>query len=55
MRKNINNSEILIPNEIGNIYQKEIMKLPPEQQPLLYESNSKFYINNCYFVKICNN
>ena len=49
MRKNINNSEILIPNEIGNIYQKEIMKLPPEQQPLFYESNSKFYINNLLF------
>ena len=48
-RKNNNNSQILMTNEIGNIYQKQIMKLPPQKQPLFYESNSKFYINNFLF------
>ena len=46
-RINHNNSEILITNGLGNIYQREIMKLPLEQQPLFYESNNnKFFINN---------
>ena len=55
-RKYLNNSEILITNGIGNIYQREIMKLPPEQQPLFYESNSKFFINNfLYNNNIINN
>ena len=57
-RINHNNSEILITNGLGNIYQREIMKLPLEQQPLFYESNNnKFFINNnhIYDNKIFNN
>ena len=52
-RKNSNNSEILISNGIGNIYQREIMKLPPDQQPLFYESSCKFSKSN--YLKDNNN
>ena len=56
-RKNHNNSMILNSSEIGNIYQRQIMQLPPQNQPLFYESN-----NNClsnilsdYNINIKNN
>jgi hypothetical protein len=42
LRQYDNNSMIINSSEIGNIYQRQIMKLPPHNQPLFYESN-----NNC--------
>ena len=53
-RSNHNKSEILMTNGIGNIYQREVMKLPPEQQPLFYESNTKFFINNYLYTNNIN-
>ena len=53
-RSNHNKSEILMTNGIGNIYQREVMKLPPEQQPLFYESSTKFFINNYLYTNNIN-
>ena len=53
-RASHNKSELLISNRIGNIYQREIMKLPPEQQPLFYESNTKFFLNNYLYTNNIN-
>ena len=40
------NNQLLIVNDYGgNIFQRQIMRLPPEEQPLFYESNTNF--NNC--------
>ena len=54
-RKNQNNSDIIINNGIGNIYQREIMKLPPEQQPLFYESNNNLFKNHFLYDNNINN
>ena len=53
--QNQNNSEILFSNGIGNIFQREIMKLPPEQQPLFYESNKNFFKDKFLYDKNTNN
>ena len=54
-RKNQNNSNILTNYQIGNIYQRQIMKLPPHKQPLFYESNTNSLNNIMYDYNNNNN